>query len=62
MEVPGTDLLKSAVDVPIFKGFALEGIPNRDSLKYVDMYGLGNVGELEAMFRGTLRYKVNHSI
>ncbi|KAJ3085285.1 hypothetical protein HK102_000141 [Quaeritorhiza haematococci] len=56
IEVPGSRLLKSAVDVPIYRGFALEGIPNRDSLKYIDLYGLKG-DRLETMFRGTLRYK-----
>ncbi|TPX69014.1 hypothetical protein SpCBS45565_g02736 [Spizellomyces sp. 'palustris'] len=56
-EINGPDLLKSAVDVPMYKGFALEGLPNRDSLKYVDMYNLGDIKNLDTMFRGTLRYK-----
>ncbi|KAI9017090.1 Saccharopine dehydrogenase-domain-containing protein [Gaertneriomyces semiglobifer] len=56
-QIKGEDLLKSAVPVPIHKGFALEGIPNRDSLKYVDLYNLGKLDNLGAMFRGTLRYR-----
>ncbi|KAI9093121.1 Saccharopine dehydrogenase-domain-containing protein [Phlyctochytrium arcticum] len=56
-EVPGNKLFESAVDVPMFKGFALEGIPNRDSLKYAQLYNLGHLEGLDAMFRGTLRYK-----
>lgn len=47
------DILKSAVDVPLYKGFALEGTPNRDSLKYETLYEM----TFETLFRGTLRYK-----
>lgn len=57
-DTPGTHLLKSALNVPMYKGFAFEGIPNRDSLKYVDLYNLGRLENLDSMFRGTLRYKV----
>ena len=35
--------------------FALEVLPNRDSLPYADLYGIPKV---ESMFRGTLRYEV----
>lgn len=38
-----------------FQGFALEGIPNRNSMNYVDVYGLGK--GMRDMFRGTLRYQ-----
>ncbi|KAJ3295229.1 hypothetical protein HK104_002890 [Borealophlyctis nickersoniae] len=57
VDIPGERLLKSAMDVNIYKGFALEGVPNRDSLKYLDFYGLGPVDGMDSMFRGTLRYK-----
>lgn len=53
--IPGPDLLKSTTPVSIWPGFALEGLPNRDSLKYQFSYGLEN---LHTMFRGTLRYSV----
>jgi alpha-aminoadipic semialdehyde synthase len=43
-------------NVHIYKGFNFEGIANRDSLKYIDIYGL-NPNDMETMFRGTLRYK-----
>jgi alpha-aminoadipic semialdehyde synthase len=56
VDIPGPDLLKAVVDVPIMKGFALEGYPNRDSLKYISLYNL-NPSKLRTMFRGTLRYK-----
>ncbi|KAJ3014640.1 UNVERIFIED_CONTAM: hypothetical protein HDU68_000188 [Siphonaria sp. JEL0065] len=55
--IPGDLLMKSGVEVPIYPGFALEGIPNRDSLGYLETYGLGNGESLKNMFRGTLRYK-----
>ncbi|ORY05235.1 hypothetical protein K493DRAFT_42596 [Basidiobolus meristosporus CBS 931.73] len=56
--IPGSKLLASYFpSVPIFPGFAFEGLANRDSLQYVDTYGLGPVEELDTMFRGTLRFK-----
>ncbi|KAJ3373400.1 hypothetical protein GGF31_000833 [Allomyces arbusculus] len=54
--IPSERLLLSARDVNIYKGFALEGLPNRDSLSYIDQYEL-NRDHLKTMFRGTLRYK-----
>ncbi|KAI1311045.1 hypothetical protein EDD11_003552 [Mortierella claussenii] len=57
-EIPGKDLMKKHFpDVPIYPGFNLEGVANRDSLSYADTYGLGPVEKLDTMFRGTLRYK-----
>ncbi|KAI8900382.1 Saccharopine dehydrogenase-domain-containing protein [Globomyces pollinis-pini] len=56
IEIPGEQLLASAIDVPIFKGYSFEGLPNRDSNAYIDIYKLDN-NHLETMFRGTLRYK-----
>ncbi|KAG0307666.1 hypothetical protein BGZ98_010135 [Dissophora globulifera] len=57
-EIPGKDLMKKHFpDVPIFPGFSLEGVANRDSLSYAETYGLGPVENLDTMFRGTLRYK-----
>ncbi|KAJ3128077.1 hypothetical protein HK100_009383, partial [Physocladia obscura] len=55
--IEGKDLMRSSVGVPIYPGFALEGIPNRDSLGYLETYGLGSGESLTHMFRGTLRYK-----
>ena len=58
-DIQGKDLMKKHFpDVPIYPGFALEGVANRDSLSYADTYGLGPVEKLDTMFRGTLRYKV----
>jgi alpha-aminoadipic semialdehyde synthase len=42
--------------VELWKGLALEGLANRDSLPYADKYGLGQVDELKDVFRGTLRW------
>ena len=43
----------------ILPGFALEGIPNRDSVKYADLYGIA--AEAHTVFRGSLRYEGNTS-
>jgi alpha-aminoadipic semialdehyde synthase len=57
-EIAGKDLMKKHFpDVPIYPGFNLEGVANRDSLSYAETYGLGPVEKLDTMFRGTLRYK-----
>ncbi|KAF5390911.1 hypothetical protein D9757_004030 [Collybiopsis confluens] len=62
----GGELLKSsfsAVDFGNENGVAaiagmLEGLPNRDSLPYADMYGLSTGGdEARTILRGTLRYR-----
>ncbi|KAJ7644034.1 Saccharopine dehydrogenase-domain-containing protein [Roridomyces roridus] len=54
--VHGSDLLRSYFpSVPVTKDFALEGLPNRDSFQYLDMYGLGS-DNLRTVLRGTLRY------
>lgn len=34
-----------------------EGLANRNSLGYADIYGLGDLSEMDTMFRGTLRYQ-----
>ncbi|KAJ3101305.1 hypothetical protein HDU96_010059 [Phlyctochytrium bullatum] len=57
VEIPGSQLMRSARPVNIYPGFALEGLPNRDSLSYLDTYNLRGSKYLETMFRGTLRYK-----
>ncbi len=54
--IQGEELLSRYFpDVPITKGFSLEGLANRDSLSYAGAYGLGPVNGLETVFRGTLR-------
>ncbi|PVV03287.1 hypothetical protein BB560_002241, partial [Smittium megazygosporum] len=57
VEIDGSKLLSNSFkNVPLFKGFNFEGLANRDSLSYIDVYGL-NRQELSTMFRGTLRYR-----
>lgn len=56
VQVDGSALLKSAVDVSVMKGFAIEGYPNRDCMRYISLYNLDPL-KLRTMFRGTLRYK-----
>lgn len=55
-EIPGPELFLNHHPVPV-EGVPghheLEGYPNRDSLSYIDVYGLKDI---ETMFRGTLRY------
>jgi alpha-aminoadipic semialdehyde synthase len=56
IKTPGPALFRDVIPVNAgFRGFALEGIPNRDSLKYIDVYGLQS--DMVDMFRGTLRYQ-----
>jgi saccharopine dehydrogenase-like NADP-dependent oxidoreductase len=56
VEIPGPDLFLHHHPVPV-EGVPghreLEGYPNRDSLSYIEVYGLK---DMETMFRGTLRY------
>lgn len=53
----GDDLYDSAARfrIPDLPAFALECLPNRNSLVYGDLYGIGN--EASTIFRGTLRYE-----
>lgn len=56
IEIPENRLLKSFERVDDLDSMLkFEGIPNRDSLKYIKLYGLTD--ELRTMFRGTLRFK-----
>ncbi len=50
----GGDLMQNPKDLQFLPGFALEGFPNRDSIQYIDLYGLGNP---HTVVRGTIRYK-----
>ncbi|KAM0786112.1 hypothetical protein ACM66B_006922 [Microbotryomycetes sp. NB124-2] len=53
--VPGAKLLKSHFNsVPILRGFSFEGVANRNSLGYLEEYGLPH--DLPTILRGTLRY------
>ncbi|KAI8972025.1 Saccharopine dehydrogenase-domain-containing protein [Mycotypha africana] len=57
--IAGADLLKNhfpLVQTP-YAGFVFEGLANRNSLGYADIYGLGDVTKMDTMFRGTLRYQ-----
>ncbi|KAI7906802.1 Saccharopine dehydrogenase-domain-containing protein [Cokeromyces recurvatus] len=57
--ISGSHLLKDhfpLVQTP-FAGFVFEGLANRNSLSYADIYGLGDLKEMNTMFRGTLRYQ-----
>ncbi|XP_023531703.1 alpha-aminoadipic semialdehyde synthase-like isoform X1 [Cucurbita pepo subsp. pepo] len=57
VKVEGKDLYDSAVRLrlPDLPAFALECIPNCNSLIYGDAYGIGH--EASTIFRGTLRYE-----
>ncbi|KAK4513899.1 uncharacterized protein ATC70_005906 [Mucor velutinosus] len=57
--IAGEDLLKEhfpVVQTP-YAGFVFEGLANRNSLGYADIYGLGDLSGMDTMFRGTLRYQ-----
>lgn len=53
INIDGSQLLKASRPIKLHPAFSFEGLPNRDSIKYVDKYGLHGIG---TMFRGTLRY------
>ncbi|TYZ69117.1 hypothetical protein PybrP1_008867 [[Pythium] brassicae (nom. inval.)] len=53
VNVAGEDLLQSYEKVNFLPAFAIEQIPNRDSLPYADIYG---IPDAHSVFRGTLRY------
>ncbi|XP_051150266.1 alpha-aminoadipic semialdehyde synthase isoform X2 [Andrographis paniculata] len=57
LHVDGDKLYDSAsrIRIPDLPAFALECLPNRDSLVYGDLYGIQN--EASTVFRGTLRYE-----
>ena len=40
----------------VMQGVEFEGIYNRDSIKYIDLY---KIPEVHTLLRGTLRYKVS---
>ncbi|KAJ2682699.1 hypothetical protein IWW39_005885 [Coemansia spiralis] len=55
-EIPEGKLFENRFSsVPLYPGFAFEGLANRDSLQYADPYGL-DLDTMDTMFRGTLRY------
>ena len=53
VEIPGPELFTCTHPLPVEGIGELEAYPNRDSLIYIDAYGLQDI---ETMFRGTLRY------
>lgn len=53
--LPGGELMKHAVDLDFLPGFAFEGFPNRDSVKYASLYGIE--AEAHTILRGSIRYK-----
>ncbi|XP_024028450.1 alpha-aminoadipic semialdehyde synthase isoform X1 [Morus notabilis] len=57
VHVDGENLYDSAVRfrIPDLPAFALECLPNRNSLVYGDLYGIAD--EASTIFRGTLRYE-----
>lgn len=56
-ELSGDNIYMSATKLRLhdFPAFALEVLPNRNSLIYGDLYGIEN--EALTIFRGTLRYE-----
>ncbi|CAK4130240.1 unnamed protein product [Aphanomyces euteiches] len=59
VQVKGEDLLTAAERVHFLPAFALEQIPNRNSLPYANIY---NIADADSIFRGTLRYAGNCAI
>jgi alpha-aminoadipic semialdehyde synthase len=57
--IAGDDLLKFHFPTirTAYTGFVFEGLANRNSLGYADIYGLGDLKDMDTMFRGTLRYQ-----
>ncbi|KAH9821284.1 Saccharopine dehydrogenase-domain-containing protein [Melampsora americana] len=59
-EIEGSDLIKKRFDKigkSLFnRRYRLEGLANRDSISYIDKYGLQSES-LDTMMRGTLRYE-----
>ena len=53
IEIPTKNLFKNPLQYEFEDLGSMEVYPNRDSLKYIDMY---NIAETETMYRGTFRY------
>lgn len=53
VRIPGPDLFTCRQKMVVEGVGELEGYPNRDSISYIDVYGLKGI---DTMFRGTLRY------
>ncbi|MFW9991517.1 MAG: saccharopine dehydrogenase C-terminal domain-containing protein [Candidatus Odinarchaeota archaeon] len=54
VEIPGVDLFDHHYEYPVDGLGVLDAYPNRDSVPYIDIYG---IPEAKTMFRGTLRNK-----
>lgn len=54
VEVPSEDLFKKPLQVNFTEVGKLEVYPNRDSISYIDIYG---IPEAKTMMRGTFRYE-----
>lgn len=52
----GVSFLDSVAPMDYFPGLNLEGYPNRDSIRYAEIYGIPSA---HTLLRGTLRYKVS---
>ncbi|KAL0477558.1 alpha-aminoadipic semialdehyde synthase [Acrasis kona] len=55
VQIPGKYLMMANKKLSQYPGFAFEMIPNRDSLKYIDYYGIDS-SHLKTFMRGTLRF------
>eukprot|EP01134_Creolimax_fragrantissima_P007426 CFRG7426T1 len=58
MNIRAGELYQAVDTIPVggsYKGYALEGLPNRNSMPYADEYGIKQ--SAHTMFRGTLRFK-----
>ena len=53
VDIPGPELFTCTHPLPVDGIGTLEAYPNRDSLGYLDIYGLQDI---DTLFRGTLRY------
>jgi saccharopine dehydrogenase (NADP+, L-glutamate forming)/spermidine synthase len=53
IRVPGRDLFEHYALIPVSEMGVFEGYPNRNSLPYIELYG---IPETRTMFRGTFRY------
>ena len=54
VNIKGSQLWKNTQEIKLFPGLALEGVPNRDSIKYAEQYDIADT--VQTIFRGTLRY------
>ena len=55
-EIESKNILREGFpDLPVSEILKLEGIANRDSLQYADVYSLGKLDDLRTLIRGTIR-------